>query len=109
MARRIFDMAIRGTSILDIVKALNSEGIPTAKERLWLKTSVHKLLSNEVYMGTLVWGLKATDGSEPVRVENAVPAIVLNEKFEQVRSMLEARAPAKSNPCRAASPYLLSG
>ena len=109
VARRVFDMAIRGMSILDIVKTLNSEGIPTAKGARWLKTSVHKLLSNEVYMGTLVWGLKATDGSEPVRVENAVPAVVTMEEFEQVRSMLEARAPAKSNPRRAASPYLLSG
>ncbi len=109
LARRIFEMALRGQSILEIVKTLNTEGIPTAKGKRWLKTSVHSMLSNEVYMGTLVWGLKATDGSEPVRVENAVPAIVTQEEFEQVRAMLEARAPAKTNPRRAASPYLLSG
>ena len=109
VARRIFDMALRGQSILEIVKTLNSEGIPTATGKRWLKTSVHSLLSNEVYMGTLVWGLKATDGSEPVRVENAVPAIVSKVEFERVRSMLEARAPVKTNPRRAASPYLLSG
>ena len=109
LARRIFEMALRGQSILEIVKTLNKEGIPTAKGKRWLKTSVHNMLSNEVYMGTLVWGLKATDGSEPVRVENAVPAIVSTEEFERVRAMLEARAPAKTNPRRAASPYLLSG
>ena len=109
VARRIFEMALRGRSILEIVKTLNAEGIPTARGKRWLKTSVHSLLTNEVYMGTLVWGLKATDGSEPVRVENAVPAIVSKEEFERVRSMLEARAPTKSNPRRAASPYLLSG
>ena len=109
VARRIFEMALRGRSILEIVKTLNAEGIPTARGKRWLKTSVHSLLTNEVYMGTLVWGLKATDGSEPVRVENAVPAIVSKEEFERVRSMLEARVPTKSNPRRAASPYLLSG
>ncbi len=109
LARRIFEMALRGQSILEIVKTLNKEGIPTAKGKRWLKTTVHNMLSNEVYMGTLVWGLKATDGSEPVRVENAVPAIVSKEEFERVRAMLEARAPAKTNPRRAASPYLLSG
>ncbi len=109
LARRIFEMALRGQSILEIVKTLNKEGIPTATGKRWLKTTVHNMLSNEVYMGTLVWGLKATDGSEPVRVENAVPAIVSGEEFEQVRAMLEARAPAKTNPRRAASPYLLSG
>ena len=109
LARRIFELALRGQSILEIVKTLNKEGIPTAKGKRWLKTSVHNILSNEVYMGALVWGIKATDGSEPVRVENAVPAIVSKEEFEQVRAMLEARAPAKTNPRRAASPYLLSG
>ncbi len=109
VVRRIFEMALRGQSTLEIVKTLNSEGIPSAKGKRWLKTAVHGMLSNEVYMGTLVWGLKATDGSEPVRVENAVPAIVSTEEFEQIRGMLEARAPAKSNPRRAASPYLLSG
>ncbi len=109
LVRRIFEMAPRGQSILEIVKTLNKEGIPTAKGKRWLKTSVHSMLSNEVYMGTLVWGLKATDGSEPVRVEHAVPAIVTKEEFEQVRTVLEARAPAKTNPRRAASPYLLSG
>ena len=63
VVRRIFEMALRGQSILEIVKTLNSEGIPSAKGKRWLKTAVHGLLSNEVYMGTLVWGLKATDGS----------------------------------------------
>jgi len=109
VARRIFEMALRGRSILEIVKTLNSEGIPTARGKRWLKTSVHGLLTNEAYMGTLVWGLKATDGSEPVRVDAAVPAIVAKEEFEQVRMMLEERAPRKTNPRRAASPYLLSG
>ncbi len=109
VARRIFEMALRGQSILEIVKTLNSEGIPTATGKRWLKTSVHGLFTNQVYMGTVVWGLKATDGSEPVRVHNAVPAIVSKEEFEQVRAMLKARAPAQTNPRRAASPYLLSG
>ena len=109
VARRVLEMALRGQSILEIVKTLNKEGIPTATGKRWLKTSVHGLLTNEVYMGTLVWGLKATDGSEPVRVEDAVPAIVSGEEFEQVRALLEARAPAQSNPRSVASPYLLSG
>ena len=57
----------------------------------------------------MVWGQKARDGQEPVRVENAFPAIVSRQEFQRVRKLLEARAPAVTHPRRAASPYLLSG
>ena len=109
VAKRIFEMALRGRSTLEIAKTLNQESIPTAKDKRWLKTSVHHILSNGVCMGILVWGLKANDESEPVRVENAVPAIVSKEEFEQTRAMFEARAPAQPNPRRAASPTCSPG
>jgi len=31
-SRRMFDMALRGKRILDIVKTLNAEGIPSRKD-----------------------------------------------------------------------------
>ena len=53
MARRIFDMALQGKSTLDIAKTLNAEGIPTSNGKKWLKTTVHFLLTNEAYAGTV--------------------------------------------------------
>ena len=110
LARRIFELALRGQSILEIVKTLNKEGIPTAKGKRWLKTTVHNILSNEVYMGALVWGLKATDGSEPVRVENAVPSHRLRGKSSSRsgRCSKRARRPRRTRAARPA-PTLLSG
>ncbi len=109
VVRRIFDLTLQGKTSLDILKTLNGEGIPSPKGRQWRKTTVHKVLTNEAYTGTLVWGQKARDGQEPVRVEDAFPAIVSADEFDRARRLLEARAPKVTHPRRAASPYLLSG
>ena len=109
VARRIFDMALQGKSTLDIAKTLNAEGIPTSNGKKWLKTTVHFVLTNEAYTGTVVWGANAKDGAPPVRVEDAHPAIVSKRDFQKARRLLGSRAPKKVNPRRASSPYLLSG
>ena len=57
VVRRIFQMALQGKSTLDITKTLNGEGIPTSTGKHWLKSTVHRILSNEAYTGTLVWGV----------------------------------------------------
>ena len=67
------------------------------------------MLSNEVYTGALVWGQRARDKGEVVRVENAFPAIVTPQEFRSVEKMVAARAPKHMHPRRASSPYLLSG
>ncbi len=109
IVRRIFDMAVNGKSVLDITRTLNDEGIPTTTGKPWLKTTVHRLLTNEAYTGTLVWGHNAKDGSEPVRVEGAHPAIVTADDFQYVQRLMKSRAPKKVNPRRISSPYVLSG
>ena len=109
VVRRVFDMALRGKSILDITKTLNSEGIPTTNGKKWLKTTIHTMLDNEAYTGAVVWGTNAKDGQPPVRVEHAHPAIVSKQEFRRVKRLLASRAPKKVNPRRASSPYLLSG
>ena len=109
VARRIFDMVLQGSSILDVTKALNAEGVASPRGKKWLKTTVHNVLLNEAYTGTLVWGTRAKDGAPPVRVENAHPAIVSKRQFRRVNKLLGSRAPKKVHPRRSASPYLLSG
>ncbi len=109
VARRIFEMALTGESVLEIAKTLNAEGIPSPRGKKWLKTTVHKMLSNEAYTGTLVWGLTDKTGATPVRVEDAFPGIVTKREFEQVGKALQSRAPERVHPRQTASPYLLSG
>ena len=109
VVRRIFDMTLLGRTALDITRVLNAEGIPTANSKRWLKTTVHTILTNEAYTGTLVWGTNAKDKAPPVRVEDAFPAIVTREEFERAKRLLQSRAPKHIHPRRASSPYLLSG
>ena len=109
VVKRMFDMALQGMSSLDIAKALNAEGVATAKGKQWLKSTVHTTLSNEAYTGAVVWGVSAKDGAPPVHVEKAHPALVSKRRFRQVANLLQSRAPKSVHPRRASSPYLLSG
>ena len=109
VVRRIFQTALLGTSTLDITKTLNKEGIASPQRGRWTKTTIHRILTDETYTGTLVWGTKAKDNVPPVRVEDAFPAIVSRDEFERVAAILGSKAPSKVHPRRAASPYLLSG
>ncbi len=109
LVRRMFRMAEVGKSVLDIVKTLNGDGIPSPRGKRWSKTAVYTILRNETYTGALVWGAAAKDKAPPVRVEDAFPAIVSRETYNRVATLLESRAPAKVNPRRVASTYLLSG
>jgi hypothetical protein len=105
----IFEEAINGKGLTEIVKSLNSKGIPSPRGTTWGKTSLHKMLSNEVYTGTIVWGNNSKPGLPPVRTENACPAIVDRETFQRVQSLLEQRSFVKVHPRRVSSQYLLSG
>ena len=109
VVRRMFDMSEAGKSTLDIARILNDEGITSPRGKPWGKTTVHAILINETYTGTLTWGVNAKDGADPVRVENAFPAIISTAQFNRVSKLLRSRAPRIVNPRRVASPFLLSG
>ena len=110
IVQEIFESSRRGNGLKEICKELNGRGI-TNRGRRWQKNIVHYLLTNEAYTGTAVWGVKSKDekAGEPVRVENAWPALVSRELFDEVQQGLRERAPAKQRPGRVGSQYLLSG
>ena len=109
IVRRIFDLAEAGKGTLEITRILNNEGIASPRGKLWGKTSVHGILTNIAYTGTLVWGEGAKDKGEPVRVEQAFPAVVSKAQFRRVNQLMRSRAPKFSHPRRVGSSYLLSG
>ena len=107
--KRIFGMAESGKGITDIARTLNDEGIANPTGRLCSKNGVHIILRYETYAGALVWGTKAKDKAEPVRVEKAFPAIVSKSQFRRVNKLMRSRAPKRVHPRRVGSSYLLSG
>ena len=91
--KRVFDMAEAGRTTADIAWILNEEGVASSKGKPWSKTSVHSILTNEVYTGTLLWGASAKSKTDPVRVEKAFPAIVSKAQFFRVRKQMSSGAP----------------
>ena len=109
VVKRMFEMAEAGKGMLPIAKTLNDEGVASPTGKLWSKRGVNFILSNEVYTGTLVWGARAKDSAQPVRIEEAFPAIVSKTQFRRVNGLMRSRAPRVAHPRRVASSYLLSG
>jgi hypothetical protein len=109
IVKEIFESSRRGNGLMEICKELNGRGI-TNRGRRWQKNIVHYLLTNEAYTGTAVWGVKSKDekAQEPVRVEDAWPALVSRETFDLVQQGLHQRAPTVARPARVGSQYLLS-
>ncbi len=109
VVKRIFDMSEAGSGMVDITRALNDDGIASPGGKLWGKTGVHKVLTNEAYTGTLIWGVSSKDGADPVQVDKAFPAIVSKTQFQRVGRQLRRRAPKVRHPRRVGSSFLLSG
>ena len=109
IVKRIFDMGEAGNGMVNITKTLNDDGILSPRGKLWGKTSVHAILINEAYTGTLLWGVNSKDNAEPIRVEKAFPAIISKAQFRRVSKLMRSRAPKVAHPRRVASTYLLSG
>lgn len=114
IVRRMFDMALRDIGCKEIAVTLNKEGYRTLDGKKWTKTTVHKILTNEAYMGTLVWGGRPGhpaihSGEPPVRVDNAWPVIIDKETFSLVRKKMASNRPKIIHPRAVPSYYLLSG
>ncbi len=110
----IFNLALKGMGCKEIAKFLNKEGYPTSEGQKWGRTTVHKILTNEAYCGTLVWGGRPGhpaihSGTLPVRVENAWPAVIDRETFDNIRQKMSNNAPQTVHPRTVPSFYLLSG
>ncbi len=109
IVKRIFDLADTRKGMLKIARVLNDEGIASPRGKLWNKTSIHNILNNEAYLGTLVWGNHPDGKADPVRVENAFPAITTKAQFDRVNKIMRSRAPKITHPRRVGSTFLLSG
>ena len=68
-----------------IVAKLNASGIPGPSGGTWNRAEVKRIRANELYCGTNVWGRQDPDTA--VKVPNAFPAIVSQDKFNRAQQM----------------------
>ena len=96
VVRRIFSEYASGKSYREIIAGLNADGLKTKRGNPFGSNSLHDMLRNEKYIGTLVYGQSpyredgsrnthSKDGTDVIRLENAVPAIVDKDTFDIVQ------------------------
>ena len=107
VVKRMFEECRSGKGTREIARALESDGITTPNGKRWVGTAVLRILHNEAYIGTLVWGKRS--GEDPVKVENAWPPLIDKDTFNKVSSILKSRGPRIVHPRRTVSEYLFSG
>jgi len=99
IVRRIFSEYASGKSYREIIDGLNRDGLKTKRGSPFGSNSLHDLMHNEKYIGTLVYGASpyredgtrnshSKDGTDVIRIENAIPAIIDKETFETVQSRM---------------------
>jgi site-specific DNA recombinase len=109
IVKRIFRLGSEGKGLIDITKALNEDGIMSPRGKKWGNTTIYNILTNESYTGTMVWGKQSKKELPPIRVENALPALIDKELFGQIQSHLKSRSFGSIHPKTVSSNYLLSG
>lgn len=83
VVRLIYDKYIAGETMADIIRYLNEHGYRNRKNMPFTKNSLPKILNNEKYAGTYRF-------RDLVYKENAIPAIVTKEQFDEVQRIKRA-------------------
>ena len=99
--RKVFEMYNSGTKMVEICDYLNGLGLKTRAGNSFTVTFINKLLKNRRYTGTYTYG--------ELEVEDAIPAIITKELFEDIAKVLEKnkKSPASSKALNEL--YILSG
>lgn len=120
IVRRIFTEYDSGKSYKAIIDGLNADGIKTKRGGSFGANSLHDLMKNEKYIGTLVYGSKvyrpdgsrnshAPEGTDVVRIENAIPAIIEPELFQRVQERMGENRRAQGGRPPVSREYPLKG
>ena len=133
--KEIYRLCLDGTGFKGIAEALNIQGIPSAKGKLWCFTSIKSLLENPVYRGDTVWNRRTeakfyrvkdgradkmrsrTDSKKVTHhlekdwivIKDAVPAIVDRKAWRRAQEMVKKRRRCKGGAGRRINRWLLSG
>lgn len=88
--RKCFELYADGFSLLYILHYLQDAGIKGRRGKSIGRTTLRRLLQNDMYIGTLRF---VTDGYDDLIVENAIPAIIDHDVWDRVQSRHQANKP----------------
>ena len=118
--RRIFREYAAGRTYREIISGLNTDGLTTKNGKPFGGNSIHDLLKNEKYIGTLVYGKspRRVDGTrnshglppmDCIRLENAIPAIIDKDTWEKVHRKMAINQRDKAGRPNTVRDYPLKG
>ena len=106
VVKRIFDLYLTGKyGVGKIAQILNAENIYTKSGFGWSFTTIHYLLTNPLYIGTMRYNYRVNK-DQYFEIGGAVPSIIEKEKFERVQAILIERS--HLHPKKAVSPYIFT-
>ncbi len=114
--RKIFNMAIIGTSINRIAITLNESDNKTKSGSLWHRQTVKRVLNNRNYIGKTYFGqtkrisktkVEAQPEESWILLPDITPPIITDEIFNQTQEALKSARQAR--PLKPNSSYLLTG
>lgn len=119
IVRSIFADYAGGKSYYEIINDLNASDKRTKNGNRFGPNSIHDLLKNEKYIGTLIYGKveKRPDGSRNshresdnvIRIDNAIPAIVDRDTWDKVQARLAENKRKSPGRPQSAREYPLRG
>jgi hypothetical protein len=105
--RRIFQLFVfERRSVADITRTLNREGVPVARRTAWKTSRIRGILSNENYIGNIVYGrrsqklrgpVRATAPETWVRCEHALPPVVDRKCFDAAQKLIAVQTHRKTD------------
>lgn len=99
IVRSIYDKFLAGLPFADIAYELNARGVKTKSGSKWNKGSFHRMLRNERYIGTYIFG--------DTVIENGIPPIITKDVFYKVQQKLKMKQ--TNTKRRAPAQYILTG
>ena len=115
--RLIFSMYVEGKSYEEIVGALTGAGYTTRRGTPFKKSSLHDILQNPKYKGTLILGKSTKRGNkrnnhqiskDAQYFENTIPPIVSADVWEKAGKIMEGKK-KRSGAGKAKAVYALTG
>ncbi|MGN0779138.1 MAG: recombinase family protein [Aristaeellaceae bacterium] len=101
IVREVFQRVLSGEMMASIADDLNARGIRTKLGKPWGRSSFHRLLTNERYIGVYIYNT--------VRIEDGVPPIIDKEVFYAVQDIVKKKATPIKGRRRENGEYLLTG
>ena len=89
IVRRIFEMYLAGSTMAEIIRHLNENGIKTSRGNAYNKNSIRTILTNRRYLGIYIYA--------DIEIPGGVPQIIDDTIFEQAQTLLakNKKAPAR--------------